>query len=99
MDPTTLWLATLGIALVVVLIVAALLIWIARAAERIDAHALAIWTVGKSIAANTVQIWHLQKTNETAGEILATARTIAAVASSIDGRLSRLSAALRGGRE
>lgn len=96
MDLTTLWLVTLGIALVVVLVVAALLIWIARAAERIDVHALDIWVAGKSIAANTVQIWHLHKTNEVAGEILAGAQTIAGVASSIDDRLARLPAALKG---
>src|SRR5581483_7156226 len=99
MDPTTLWLVTLGIALVVVLVVAALLFWIARAAERIDAHALEIWTTGKRIAANTAQIWHLHATNATAGEILATAQTIARVAASIDDRLARLPAALRGDRQ
>lgn len=99
MDLIQMWWLTLGIAGVVVVVVAALLVWIARAAERIDAHALEVWTAGKSIAANTVQIWHLQKTNETAGEILATAQAIAGVASSIDDRLSRLPAALRGGRE
>lgn len=96
MDLIQLWWITLGIAAVVILVVAALLIWIARAAERIDAHALQIWAAGKSIAANTVQIWHLQRTNETATEILATAQTIAGVAGSIDDRLARLPAALRG---
>ncbi len=97
MDPTTLWMVTLGIALVVVLVVAALLIWIARAAERIDAHAQAVWVAGTAIAANTVQIWQLQKPNETATEILRTARGIAAVATSIDDRLARLPEALKGG--
>ena len=61
-----------------------------RQQVRIPASALdivfepgeAIWTVGKNIAANTVQIWQLQKTNATAGEILATAQTIAEVAGS-----------------
>jgi hypothetical protein len=97
MDVIQMWWLTLGIAAVVVLIVAALLLWIARAAERIDAHALEIWAAGKQIAANTVQIWQLQKTNEVAGEILAGAQTIAGVASSIDDRLARLPDALRGG--
>lgn len=97
MDPITLWWVTLGIAAVVILVVAALLIWVARTAERIDRHAADIWAVGKSIAANTVQIWHLHRTNETAGEILETTRTIARVATSIDGRLERLPDALRGG--
>ncbi len=96
MDVIGLWWLTLGIAAVVILVVAALLVWIARAAERIDAHALEVWTAGKSIAANTVQIWHLHKTNEIAGEILATAQAIAGVAGSIDDRLARLPAALKG---
>ncbi|MEK6720780.1 MAG: hypothetical protein AABZ33_08945 [Chloroflexota bacterium] len=96
MDVIQLWWLTLGIAAVVILVVAALLLWIARAAERIDAHALDIWRAGKSIAANTVQIWHLHKTNEVAGKILAGAQTIAGVALSIDDRLERLPAALKG---
>lgn len=96
MDVIQLWWLTLGIAAVVILVVAVLLIWIARAAERIDAHALEVWTAGKSIAANTVQIWHLHTTNKVAGEILAGAQAIAGVASSIDDRLARLPAALKG---
>ncbi len=96
MDVIQLWWLTLGIAAVVVLVVAALLTWIARAAERIDAHALEVWRAGKSIAANTVQIWHLQTTNKVAGEILAGAQTIAGVATSIDDRLARLPAVLKG---
>ncbi|MBI4504723.1 MAG: hypothetical protein HY691_04250 [Chloroflexi bacterium] len=91
-----LWWLTLGIAAVVIVVVGVLLIWIATAAERIDRHALAVWEAGKGIAANTVQIWQLQKTNETAGAILRTAQDIAAVAASIDGRLARLPEALRG---
>ncbi|MBA2374151.1 MAG: hypothetical protein H0V74_08135 [Chloroflexi bacterium] len=96
MDVIGLWWLTLGIAAVVILVVAALLVWIARGAERIDKHALEVWIAGKSIAANTVQIWHLHKTNEAAGEILTTAQAIAGVAGSIDDRLARLPAALKG---
>lgn len=96
MDLITMWWLTLGIAAVVIVVVAVLLLWIARAAERIDRHALDIWSAGKSIAANTVQIWHLHRTNDTAGEILATAQAIAGVAGSIDDRLARLPAALKG---
>lgn len=96
MDSLTLWWIGLGIAAVVVVIVAVLLIWIALAAERIDRHAQDVWTAGKSIAANTVQIWQLQKTNQVAGEILGTAQAIAGVAQSIDDRLARLPDALRG---
>ncbi len=99
MDLIGMWWLTLGILAVVVVVVAALLVWIARAAERIDAHALAIWGAGKSIANNTVQIWQLQTTNAVAGEILAGAQTIAGVAGSIDDRLARLPAALKGDTE
>jgi len=98
--PTTvvgLWWLTLGIALVVILVVAVLLIAIVVAANRIDKHASAIWGAGKDIATNTVQIWQLQKTNAVAGQILGVAQTIAVAAESIDGRLARLPAALAGG--
>jgi Tfp pilus assembly protein PilN len=88
------WWLVLAIGLVVILVVAVLLLLILQAARRIDEHAGAIWNVGKNIAANTVQIWQLQQTNATAGQILATAQTIAGVAESIDGRLERLPAAL-----
>ena len=88
------WWLVLAIGLVVILVVAVLLLLILQAARRIDEHAAAIWNVGKNIAANTVQIWQLQQTNATAGQILATAQTIATVAESIDGRLERLPAAL-----
>jgi hypothetical protein len=91
------WWLVLAIGLVVIAVVALLLLLILQAANRIDRHAAEIWTAGKNIAANTVQIWQLQRTNETAGEILATAQTIAQVAESIDGRLERLPAALNSG--
>ena len=96
-DVVGLWWLTLAIAAVVILVVAVLLIAIVVAANRIDKHVEAIWGAGKDIATNTVQIWQLQKTNATAGQILAVAVTIAAGAESIDGRLERLPAALAGG--
>jgi len=95
-DVAQLWWLTLALAGVVILVVAALLIGIVVAANRIDRHAAAIWGAGKEIATNTVQIWQLQKTNATAGQILSVAGTIAAGAASIDGRLARLPAALAG---
>lgn len=95
-DVVGLWWLTLAIAGVVILVVAALLIAIVAAANRIDNHAAAIWGAGKDIATNTVQIWQLQKTNATASAILGVAGTIAAGAESIDGRLARLPAALAG---
>jgi ABC-type bacteriocin/lantibiotic exporter with double-glycine peptidase domain len=95
-DVVGLWWLTLALALVVILVVAVLLIAIVVAANRIDKHVEAIWGAGKEIATNTVQIWQLQKTNATAGQILGVAQSIAAGAASIDGRLERLPAALAG---
>lgn len=95
-DVVGLWWLTLGLAAVVILVVAVLLVAIVVAANRIDKHVEAIWGAGKEIATNTVQIWQLQKTNATAGQILGVAVTIAAGAESIDGRLERLPAALAG---
>jgi hypothetical protein len=89
-DVVTLWWLTLAIAGVVIVVVAALLIGIVVAANRIDRHAAAIWAAGKDIATNTIQIWQLQKTNETARQILETAQAIAAGAGSIDARLAKL---------
>lgn len=89
-DVVTLWWLTLAIAAVVIVVVAALLIAIVAAANRIDRHAREIWTAGKDIATNTIQIWQLQKTNAVAEEILQTAQSIAAGAGSIDTRLVTL---------
>lgn len=93
---TGLWALTLALAAVVVVVVALLLLAIIVTARRIDAHAAAIWGVGKSIAANTVQIWQLGVTNKVAGQILDTATGIATVATSIDDRLERLPDRLAG---
>lgn len=90
MDPMTLWKISWAIGAVVVVIVAVLLLIIIAAARSIDKRAAEIWTVGKQIAANTVSIWMLQKTNAVAGEILETAKGIAAGAGSIDAKLSSL---------
>ena len=90
MDPMTLWKISWAIGAVVVLIVAALLLIIIAAARSIDRNAATIWSVGKQIAANTVSIWMLQKTNVVAGEILETAKGIAGGAGAIDAKLSAL---------
>ena len=97
-DVVTLWWITLAIAAVVIVVVAVLLIAIAAAANRIDRHAADIWGAGKNIAANTIQIWQLQKTNEVAGDILEVAQGIAAGAGSIDARLARLEGVLTQGK-
>ncbi|MDQ6891492.1 MAG: hypothetical protein M3167_02300 [Acidobacteriota bacterium] len=90
MDSMTLWQISWAIGAVVVLIVAVLLLIIIAAARSIDRRANEIWIAGKQIAANTVSIWMLQKTNAVAGEILTTAKGIAAGAGAIDAKLSNL---------
>lgn len=90
MDPMTLWKISWAVGAVVVLIVAVLLLVIIAAARSIDKNAATIWTVGKQIAANTVSIWMLQQTNVVAGQILETAKGIAAGAGSIDSKLASL---------
>lgn len=59
-----LWWLSLGIFALVVVVVAVLLGLIVAAARDVDRHAKAIWDTGKGIAANTVGIWMLQRTNE-----------------------------------
>ena len=70
MENMTLWQISWAIGVVVVLIVAVLLLVIIAAARSIDKRANEIWIAGKQIAANTVSIWMLQKTNAVAGDIL-----------------------------
>jgi uncharacterized protein YoxC len=92
MDVITLWWLTLAIAAVVVVVVAVLLGLIIATAKSIDAHASAIWTVGKQIAGNTVSIWMLEKTNEHLQTVQDSAKSIERVATSIDNKLRALAA-------
>lgn len=84
MDPITLWTWSLIAGGIVIIVVACLLIAIIVTARSIDAHALEIWKTGKNIAANTVSIWMLDRTNQVAQKILRAAL-------SIDGNLKTLS--------
>lgn len=86
MDALTIWKWSLLGGAVVILIVAVLLIAIIVTARRIDKHALATWIAGKNIAANTVSIWMLARTNEVAGEILETAQSIDSTLKAVAGR-------------
>ena len=97
MDSITIWTYSLIAGAVVILIVAILLIAIVLTARKIDSHAKDIWQAGKLIAGNTVSIWMLKDTNMVAGDILATAQSIAGVAGSIDGKLTTLSQTLTKG--
>jgi hypothetical protein len=88
-----LWWLSLGIAGVVVGVVAALLGAIVQAARSIDAHAEAIWTVGKQIAGNTVSIWMLGQTNDQVARILDAVRSIDKTTAAIDEKLRALAGA------
>jgi len=90
MDIFTLWWLSLGIAAIVVVVVAVLLGLIIATAKRIDGHAAAIWTVGKQIAGNTVSIWMLEQTNEHLIAIHQSAKAIEQSAGDIDQKLQAL---------
>lgn len=72
------WTVTLVIYLVVVLVVAALLTLILRAARDIRADVSAIWTVGQQVANNTIHIALLGTTLHVAGSILGCAKGVIA---------------------
>jgi hypothetical protein len=63
MTDLQLWWLALGLAAVVVVVVAVLLGLIIATAKSIDYHASAIWVAGKKIAGNTVSIWMLESAN------------------------------------
>jgi hypothetical protein len=85
MDPATqqLWWLSLGVAVVIVIVVAILLEMIVRTAQGIQELVYQIWTGGKRIAANTVTIALLRETNDLAGKILGSASEIAKASSRI----------------
>jgi K+ transporter len=72
------WTVTLVIYAVVLVVVAALLTLILRAARDIRGGVSAIWTVGQQIANNTIHIALLDTTTHVFGEILGCAKGIVA---------------------
>ena len=71
---TFIWAASLGIGVVVLLVVAFLLNRIRNTAKQIDDAAAVIWTQGKMVANNTIQIpLFLTTTNQVVDRILAAA--------------------------
>lgn len=70
------WALWMGVAVVVILIAAALLITIWLTARSILAHALRAHAATEKIRASTMPIWELQTTNEVAAELLATVQSI-----------------------
>jgi hypothetical protein len=85
-----LWWLSLGLAAVVVVVVAVLLGLIIATAKSIDYHASAIWIAGKQIAGNTVSIWMLAKTNDQVARMLDAAQSIDRTAASMDAKLRAL---------
>ena len=78
------WWVSLVLGLVVSGVVALLLWLIHRGAATINSRVSRIWDVGQRVANNTVHIPALYKTNEVAGQILATALRIDAGAAAIE---------------
>ena len=74
---TTVWGGSLAIGVVVIIVVALLLRLILNTALKIENAAGEIWTQGKLVANNTIQIpLFLSTTNQVAGEILGNAQEI-----------------------
>lgn len=80
----TVWWASLGIGLVVIIVVAILLTLEVMAIHRVLAGVQAIWAAGQQIANNTIHIDMLRYTNQAAGGILETAVGIVGATSRIE---------------
>ncbi len=78
------WWVSLLLGLIVSGVVSLLLWLIHRGAATIDGRVSTIWDVGQRVANNTVHIPALYKTNDVAGQILATALRIDAGAAAIE---------------
>lgn len=86
MTPETIqqvWTLSLVIFAVVLVVVATMLTLILITAKRIHAGVSAIWTSGQKVAANTVQLAQLHRTNYLAGQILASAIGVAGATGAI----------------
>lgn len=77
------WLAALGLTVVAAIVVAAMLELIVRSTERIHRAVAAVWSSGARIAANTVTIALIRRTNDLAGALLESAGRIAQAAARI----------------
>jgi K+ transporter len=72
------WIITLVVYAVVLIVVAALLTLVLRAAREVRTGVSTIWTIGQQVANNTIHIALLGTTNHVAAEILASAKGIVA---------------------
>lgn len=92
------WRVWMAVATVVVLIAAGLLVAIWITARSIRAHAARALRAAETIRKNTLPIWELQTTNETAGRILAVVQAIEAKGGALAQAVGRVDAA-RAGKE
>ena len=72
------WITTLVIYAVVLIVVAALLTFILRAARDVRNGVSTIWTIGQQVANNTIHIALVDTTNHVVAEILDSAKGVAA---------------------
>jgi hypothetical protein len=79
------WITTLVIYAVVLIVVAALLTFILRAAREVRNGVSTIWTVGQQVANNTIHIALLDTTNHVVAEILGSAQGVAAATAAMAG--------------
>ena len=70
------WRLWMGLAVVIILVAAVLLIMIWRTARGIYSEALRALKAAEHIRENTMPIWALKTTNEVAGQMLATVQSI-----------------------
>lgn len=77
------WTISLVVFGVVLVVVAALLTLILRAARDVREGVAAIWTVGQRVANNTIHIALLDTTNHVAGAILAAAGNVASATAAL----------------
>jgi hypothetical protein len=82
------WFVWLGVAAIIVIAAAALLVTIALLARRIGALAATALEVVEQIEQNTKPIWQLNLTNKVAKELLGGAQAIEANAGAVVGALT-----------
>ncbi len=70
------WRLWMGVAVAIVLVVAALLVTIWLTARSIFSHAVRALNAAEAIRQNTLPIWELQTTNEVAEGLLTTVQSI-----------------------
>ena len=83
------WITTLVVYAVVLVVVAALLTFILRAAREVRTGVSTIWTIGQQVANNTIHIALLDTTNHVAAEILASATGIVAATAAMGAHAAR----------